>query len=361
MKYTIYTFWIALFAIGLISCSEKKQETQKPVRPVKYQEIGYSGGEKIRTFSGTAQTDKVINLSFRNSGIITLFDIKLGQKVKKGQLIAKLDNVQSRLAYEQALTQLNSAESQMNTAKLSLNRIRSLYEKGSSSLSDFESAKNAYRTAQESYQSAQRGVDIQREQVRFGFLYAPSDGVISAVNAEMDENVGPGQTIAILNAGVDMEIVLGIPESIINGVKQDMEVLVNFSSLPSKVFKAKVTEISPSVDINTATYPIRIRLVNTSEEIKSGMAANVTFDFKESGTYDNILVVPANAVGEDSNGRFVFLIVEHENRTIVKKHPIKIGNLNTEGFEIVSGLEAGQKIATAGLQILLDGQEVKLK
>ena len=113
-----------------------------------------------------------------------MFDIKLGQKVKKGQLIAKLDNVQSRLAYEQALTQLNSAESQMNTAKLSLNRIRSLYEKGSSSLSDFESAKNAYRTAQESYQSAQRGVDIQREQVRFGFLYAPSDGVISAVNAE---------------------------------------------------------------------------------------------------------------------------------------------------------------------------------
>ncbi len=133
MKQFTNIFIVAILASLFFSCAEEKKPEEKFLRPVKYQEVGYMGGKKIRTFSGTAQTDKVINLSFRNTGIITQFDIKLGQKVRKGQILARLDNVQSRLAHEQAITQLNSAESQMNTAKLSLNRVRSLYEKGSSS------------------------------------------------------------------------------------------------------------------------------------------------------------------------------------------------------------------------------------
>ena len=361
MKRIVKIFSVAVIAGLLFSCSEEKKETKKFIRPVKFQKVGYLGGEKIRTFSGTAQTDKSINLSFRNSGIITQFNIKLGQKVKKGQLLAKLDNVQSRLSYEQAVTQLNSAESQMNTAKLSLNRVRSLYEKGSASLSDFESAKNAYKTAQEGYQSAKRGVAIQQEQVRYGYLYAPEDGVIAAVTSEIDENISPGSAVATLNAGTDMEITLGIPESVINGVKNNMIVDVDFSSLPDKKFKAKVTEVAPAVDVNTATYPVRVTVTNPSDKIKSGMASNVTFDFGDHKNNNTILVVPANAVGEDSNGRFVFLIEGEGDATKVKKQQIAIGNLTAEGFEVKSGLSAGQKIATAGLQTLLDGQEVKLQ
>ena len=151
-----------ILLVTIISCGKEEKKEEKLVRPVKYQEVSYLGNEKVRTFSGTAQTDKIINLSFRNSGIITEFNIKLGRLVKKGQLLAKLDNVQSRLSYEQAVSQLNSAASQMNTAKLNLNRVRSLYEKGSSPLSDFEAAKNSFKTAQESHKSGERGVEIQQ-------------------------------------------------------------------------------------------------------------------------------------------------------------------------------------------------------
>ncbi|RNC80198.1 MAG: efflux RND transporter periplasmic adaptor subunit [Winogradskyella sp.] len=361
MKQGLKIFSLVLTTLLLIACKEEEKVIEKLIRPVKFQEIGYLGGEKIRSFSGTAQTDKIINLSFRNTGIITQFDIKLGQLVKKGQLLARLDNVQSRLSYEQAVTQLNSAESQMNTAKLSLNRTRSLFEKGSASLSDFESAKNAYKTAQESFQSAKRGVGIQQDQINYGYIYAPEDGVIASVTAEIDETVSPGQSVATLNAGTDMEITLGIPESVINGVKQNMNVDVDFASLPGKQFKAKVTEVAPAVDANSATYPVRVKVTNPSEEIKSGMAANVTFDFGDRKNSNTILVIPANAVGEDSNGRFVFLIENEGNKSRVKKHKITLGNLTAEGFEIKSGLSAGQKIATAGLQTLLDGQEVKLQ
>ncbi|MEM1321896.1 MAG: efflux RND transporter periplasmic adaptor subunit [Bacteroidota bacterium] len=358
MKYFLFLFVLATL---LSSCQEAPKVEENFIRPIKYGTIGYAKAKKINTFSGTAQTDKVINLSFRNTGIITQFNIKLGQKVRKGQLLGRLDNVQSRLSYEQALTQLNSAESQMNTTKLSLNRVRTLFEKGSASLSDFEAAKNAYNTAVESFESAKRGVDIQKEQVRFGFLYAPASGTISKVIAEQDENVGIGQTVAILNAGKNMEIVIGIPESIINGVQQDMLASVNFSSLPGKNFAAKVKEIAPAVDGNTATYPVRLTIKEAKGEVKSGMAANVSFDFSDSTKMSNTLVVPLPAVGEDSDGRFVFLVEEQGDSTVVKKHPIKIGEMSKDGFEVLSGLSAGQKIATAGLQTLLDGQKVELK
>ncbi|MEO1484960.1 MAG: efflux RND transporter periplasmic adaptor subunit [Bacteroidota bacterium] len=362
MKYIIMTRYFVLFSLGLFlfGCGGKEEAPKKVLRPVKFQEVGYLGGEKVRTFSGTAQTEKIINLSFRASGIITQYDVKLGQKVKKGQLLARLDNVQSRLAYEQSITQLNSAASQMNTAKLNLNRVRTLYEKGSASLSDFEAAKNSFKTAEESHKSAKRGVDIQAEQIQYGYIYAPENGTIASVTAEIDENVQAGQAVAVLNAGTEMEISLGIPESVINGVSEGMEVQVNFSAIADTAFKGKITEVSPAVDANTATYPVMATVVNPTNDIKSGMAANVTFDFGERKV-ENTLVVPAYAVGEDSNGRFVFLVEDKGETTTVKKHPIKVGNLSSEGFEVVSGLSVGQKIATAGLQTLLNGQEVKLQ
>ncbi|MEM1119249.1 MAG: efflux RND transporter periplasmic adaptor subunit [Bacteroidota bacterium] len=358
IKYSLFLFFLATV---VVACQEAPKVEENFVRPVKYETVGYANVQKMSTFSGTAQTDKVVNLSFRNTGIITQFNVNLGQRVRRGQLLGKLDNVQARLAYEQSITQLNSAESQMNTAKLSLNRVRTLFEKGSAALSDFESAKNAYKTAEEGFQSAKRGVAIQKEQIQFGYLYAPASGVISKVLAEKDENVNPGQTVAVLNAGDNMEIVVGIPESVINGVQQDMTAAVDFSALPNKKFTAQVTEIAPAVDANTATYPVKLAVKGTKNGIKSGMAANVTFNFSEPTSNDSTLIVPLPAVGEDSNGRFVFLIEEKGENATVKKHPIKIGQINQQGFEVTSGLSAGQKIATAGLQTLLDGQTVKLR
>ncbi len=361
MKHTILTLGLLIATIFFVSCKEDKKEEKPPLRPVSYQEVSLLGGEAIRTFSGTANTDKVINLSFRNGGIITEFNLKIGQAVQKGQLLARLDNVQSRLNYENSVSSLNSAESQMNTAKLSLNRVRSLFEKGSAALSDYEAAKNSYRTAVESYESAKRTVSIQQEQIRYGYLYAPENGTIAKVNAEIDENVTAGQNIAVLNAGTDMEIALGLPENVINLIKENMPVAIHFSSLQNKEFNGKITEVSPSIDASTSTYPVRIKIINPTHDIKSGMAANVTFQFGNKQSSIKTLVIPAKAVGEDTEGNFVFLIDESNNKTIVKKQPVTIGKLTSQGFAVTKGLSAGQKIAVAGLQTLLDGQEVKLQ
>lgn len=361
MKYLKGLLPLIILSLCVVSCGSEQKKEKNYVRPVLHEKVAFYGAKSVRTFSGTSRTDKIINLSFRSNGIITLFDLKLGQRVKKGQLLSKLDNVQSRLAYEQALAQLHSAESQMNTAKLSLNRVMSLYEKGSASLSDLEAAKNSFKTASQGYEATKRGVEIQKEQVRFGYLYAPEDGVISAVNVEIDENARPGQPIATLNAGTAMEIFIGIPESAINVVEQGMETDISFTSLPEGNFKGTVTEIAPSIDQNTSTYPIRVTIKDPSAEIKSGMAANVSFNFKNEEVDKKHLVVPSYAVGEDSDGRFVYLIEEKGGKFFIKKQHVEIGALSGKGFEVRSGLSEGQKIATAGLQTLLEGQEVRLQ
>ncbi len=361
MNYSInQVLYTSVLLFMAVACGGKEEKTEKTIRPVQYQEVSYFGSLQERTFSGTARTDKVINLSFRNTGIIVKFDLKLGQQVKKGQLLAQLDNVQARLGYEQSLAGLNSSLSQLNTAKLALDRARSLYEKGSAPLSDFESAKNSFRTAQASYESEKRSVTIQEEKIRYGFLYAPEDGIISTVNAEIDENVTAGQVIAVLNAGNEMKINLGLPESVINNVIAGMPVKVNFSALAGQEFTGSVSEVSPSVDRNTATYPVSIHIDNGNNGVKSGMAANVTFNFGANEDNQSTLVIPASAVGEDGAGRFVFVIKENNATATVEKSRIEIGALRNDGFEVKKGLELGQKIATAGLQTLLDGQEVRL-
>ena len=340
----------------------QEEEAYRPLRPVQHETVRYSGGATTRTFSGTAETRSIVNLSFRSGGVITLFGMRVGQTVQRGELLARLDNVAARLSYEQAITAQNSAASQTNTAKLALDRVRALYEKGTASLSDYENARNSFRTAEASLESAERSVEIQRDQMSYGFIYAPESGTIAAVSAEVNENVNAGQTVAVLNAGHDMEIAVGLPESVINRISEGMEVSVEFSAVTASNFRGEITEIAPSVDPNTATYPVRVIVAEPNNQIRTGMAANVTFGFEDQDELGGLLTVPASAVAEDGDGRFVYVIESLAGDSAsVRKQPVTIGRLTTEGFEIREGLVAGETIATAGLQTLLDGQLVRLR
>ena len=139
-----------------------------------------------------------------------------------------------------------------------------------------------------------------------------------------------------------------------------MKVQVTFTAIPDETFAAVVTEVAPALDKNTSTYPVRVTITQIDKRIKSGMAANVIFEFVDDSIERNKLVIPASGVGEDGDSRFVFLIQESDTQYKVVKQPITIADLTPEGFIVTSGLERGQRIATAGLQTLLDGQKVKL-
>ena len=347
--------YVFIAAIVVFSgCGGKEEKKEEVLRPVKFQVVGTADGQQIRTFSGTAKAGDEIQLSFRSSGIIAEINAKVGQTVKKGDLIARLDNIEATLAYEKAVSALRAAESSMNTAKTELERIKALYERQGVSLSDYQAAKNSYQSALDQYESAKRNKSIQQTQVSYGFIYAPSDGIIADTDGAQNENISAGQVIAVLNAGADINVEVGLPENVINKVQLGMDTEITFSALEEK-FTASVIEVAPIVDPGSATYLVKIGITNASTAIKPGMAANVTFNFRSGDAADgNTLIIPLKAVGEDGNGNFVFVIEPDDQQTgTVKKQSVEVGELTPDGFKVMKGLTEGQMIATAGLQTCL--------
>jgi membrane fusion protein, multidrug efflux system len=357
MKKAILTTFTLLLLFG---CKSKEESKQISLRPVKYQIVGSSESATIRTFSAIAQAGDEIELSFRSSGIITELNVDVGDVVNKGDLIARLDNIQANLSYQQSISNVNGAQSTLNTAITNLARIKTLYEKGSKSLRDYESAKNTFDNAEAQYESAMQNKGIEATQVSFGFIYASAGGTIVRKEKELNENVRPGQLIAVLNAGDELNIQVGLPESVINQVTLDMKARITFSAIADTI-DGKVFEISPVAESSSATYPVKLTIDNSYKDIRPGMAANVTFVFPNENSNTDIPIIPVKAVGEDGVGNFVFLIEsEGEDQAKVIKQYVDLGELTPDGFEVVKGLSNGQKIATAGLQTLLDNQKVRL-
>jgi len=350
---------LMIIALMVLGCKDKEPDKEPPLRPVKYEVVGSEGSSMVRTFSAIAQAGDEIELSFRSSGIITELNIDVGRVVKKGTLLASLDNIQANLSLQQSISDVNSAQSTLNTTRTNLDRIKVLFEKGSKSLREYESAKNSYDNALAQYESAIKNRDIQATKVSYGFIYASDDGTIVRKDSELNENVQAGHVVGVLNAGDEINIRVGMPESVINRIELGMKAEVTFSAITDTI-TAEVFEISPVLEANSATYPVKFSLQSANTNIRPGMAARATIRFNDDADARDLPIIPVKAVGEDGTGNFVFVIEDQGEQAIVKKTYIELGQLTPDGFEIEGGISNGQKIATAGLQTLLDNQKVKV-
>lgn len=354
----IKLFHLMAMIFILFACGDKpNQHVDEIIRPVKYVRVSLTGGIQQKTFTGVSESGSQTNLSFRRNGLITKINVKIGDRVRKGQMLGQLDNKDIDLAYEQMKARLQSAKMQMETAQSNFNRIKELYQSGSASLYDYEQSENAYVGANSGYHTAQKSLDLQRSQYDYAKIVAPTAGVVSRVNAEVNEFAQAGITIIVMDAGDGiMEINVGIPESYISKLNNGDQVEVKINN---KIVEGTITEVGFSSS-GSAVYPVIVQLNNSNPDLRPGMPASVTFTFG-SNDGEQFLTVPMPSVGEDSEGNFVFLIETNDDIIgIVKKQHVEIGKLNKDGFRIISGLSEGQKIATAGLQTLLDGQKVKL-
>lgn len=346
------------------ACNRHKVEKEEILRPVRYMIAGSAESRQVRTFSGWARVGSDVTLSFRNAGIIVEKNVSKGQFVKKGTLLGRLDNIETQLAYEKTLSELERAQSEMNTSETNFNRIKYLYEQGAKPLIEYENARNLYTSAATQYETALRNRDIQKAQLEYGFIYAPMNGIVLQTEGGVNERVNAGHNFVVLNVSDGrMKVTVGLPESVINRIRLNMPVEIKFPVISETTFSGEIIEISPDVAKESATYPVDIAIINPTDQIKPGMAANVLFDFTDQNQGDGEhIVIPVNTVGEDADGNFVFIVLPEDELTgTVQKRKVEIGSLTTEGFEILDGLSTGDKVVTAGLQTLLDGQKVRLQ
>lgn len=346
----------------VLSCADDQSEQSEVIRPVRYQQVLLAGGEQSRTFSGTSKAETEAKLSFKVSGTLTSVNVKVGDRLKKGDLIASVDDSDAQLNYEKSLVALEKSRIQKETAKSTLDRVKGLYENNNVSLQDYEAAKTSYATANAAHDADIRNVELHKRKLADYKLYAPISGIITSVNAQKNENVRPGQVIAVMNVGDEIEIIVGVPESFISKTKAGGNVTVRFSSISDQVFDGTISEVAYSISGQSSTYPVTVKLAAPTKDIRPGMSADVTFIFADEGNdTPQKIIAPVAAVGKDTKGNFVFVLNRDTDSTYrVEKRMITVGELLPEGFEIISGISENELIATAGLNTLMDGMKVRL-
>jgi RND family efflux transporter MFP subunit len=350
----------ALMIMLLAACGGEKPTEQEIIRPVRCEEVRPAGGSLERTFAGTAKAGTESRLSFRVPGAIEKVAVKVGDRVGKGDLIARLDDTDYRLQVQESLAALANARAQARNADATYERVRALYENRNASRNDLDAARAASESAESTVRASATRLELTRSQLRYTRLTAPVSGAIAAVPAEVNENVSAGQVVAILTSGALPEVISAIPESLISLIRRDMPVTVRFDALGGLVFPARVTEVGVAAISRASTFPVTVRLEKSSPTIRPGMAAEITFLMSRTDG-DAGFLVPPEAVGEDREGRFV-LVVEAIDKElgIVHRRAVTVGELRSDGLEVSSGLKEGDTVVTAGISRLDDGQEVRL-
>lgn len=354
-------FLIVSMATALMAgCGGEQTETEEIIRPVRFQQVYSTGGRRVRTFSGTARAGVESRLSFKVPGTVRRVAVKVGDSVQAGQLIAELDPEDYRLEVQRAQAALAQARAQERNAEAEFNRARELYENASISLSEYDAARAAFESARESVNAYERSLELARLQLSYARLTAPLAGAVAAVDVEVNENVQQGQAVVFLTSGSLLEVEVGIPEVLITHISEGSDVSVGFDALPGRTFPAVVTEVGVAALGTSTTFPVTVSLEDSDPDIRSGMAAEVAFLFESEDQRERYLA-PPQAVGEDREGRFVFIVEPTEpGLGVIRRRAVEVGELTAAGLEVFGGLSDGDRLVTAGWSKIEDGMVVRL-
>jgi RND family efflux transporter MFP subunit len=348
-----------LAAASLAGCSSPPPE-EEPIRPVRTEQVFRTKGSRLRTFSGTARAGVESRLSFKVAGTVRRIPVEIGDTVRAGQLLAELDPKDYELQVEDAEASLAQARARARNAGSNLDRVRGLYENNNASQNDYDAARAESEYSAAQVASNEKRLELSRLQLSYTRLLSPLDGAISAVEAEVNENVSIGQTAVVLTSGKRPEVRVAMPEVFIARVREGATVDVTFDALPGESFEAVITEVGVTAGGLATTFPVTVSLRDASPEILPGMAAEVAIRFETADGRDR-MIVPPFAVAEDRRGRFVFVAEPGEGElATARRRNVKIGDLTGDGLEILEGLSEGELLITAGVSRIEDGMQVRL-
>jgi multidrug efflux system membrane fusion protein len=354
------TFVVISFIIVLSACKEQVPELVERIRAIKTVTVTERASGQLRKFSGVMEATDKSSLSFEVSGNVQKMLVKVGDKVKKGQVIAVLDKRPFQLNVEASEAALGRAKVQLADKKADMDRyerIRKL-DPGAVSQASLDQSKAAYQSAQNQVSYATSQLNLARRDLEKTELRAPFDGVIGEKHVEAFQEVIRGKPIFNIFAEGAMEASIQIPETIIKKVYVGLRGEIRFPTEPDHVYKGAVSEVS-SVAGAANAFPVKVALLNPRERVRPGMTAEVSFLF--SGADEEVpylIPISALAPGDDEARAYVF-VFDPETST-VKKTPIQGGGVTDNDVVVTKGLKGGDIVAVAGVSFLRDGQKVKL-
>lgn len=353
--YGLAAIVIALCSIGGMIWNSHRQAkaVTDDITVVQTAVIGAASAAQEYTYSGEVRGRYESQLAFQVSGKIIKRNVELGSVVNVGDVLMQIDPKDIQQTVNSASAQVYSAESQLRLAESNLNRFRQLYEDGAVGRMTYEQYVSAYEVAAAAVQQASSQRTQGANQLDYSLLRTDKPGVVSAIRAEAGQVVSAGQPVLTVVQDGEREVEISVPENRIEELRKTQQIKVTFWALSNVSAEGKVREIAPMADPITRTYKVRISLLNPPPEMKLGMTAAVSLINSEA---QPTATVPLAAIYQNGDTPCVWVVTDDT----VALRPIKTGKFGNGTIQVIAGLQQGDRIVTAGVHRLNEGQKVKL-
>lgn len=345
---------LVLATATLAGCTQEAPPPPPPVRPV-LSVVAAPQTIADRGFSGTVQPRYSTDRAFRVLGRITTREVDVGDTVKPGQLLAALDPTVQDLAVRSFEAELSKSEAQLNNARSTEDRQKQLVARTASTQADLDAAVQSRESAAAAVATARSSLAKAREQFGYTRLIADTGGIVTATSAEVGQVVAPGQTVITIAQAEVREAVVDVPDDIAKGMRPGDAFEVTLQIDESVKAAGKVREVAPQADASTRSRRIRITLDAPPPAFRLG--STVTALPRATGA--GHIALPATAVLAKDGGTRVWVV--DETALTVATRPVVLAGPGSQGIVLVaSGIEAGARVVTAGVNSLVEGQKVKL-
>ena len=342
MKYTKLTLIALAIASMMTACSSKDtstattgQDAQKAAPVVSVITAQAEDVDITNTFTSNIEPYATNNIVSQTAGRIVSIRTEVGQKVRKGQLLATMDDVnlaKTRMQYVNDSTELA--------------RLTELYNIGAVAQADYDMAKLALNITKKTYYNLAENT----------YLRSPINGVVTARNYDKGDMYSMTQPIFVVEQIQPVKMLVNVSESLFTEVNKGMEFDISVDAYPNEVFKGTVNLLYPTVSATTHTFPVEVICQNTDERLRPGMFARVTANF---GTNHHVVVPDVAVVKQQGSGEHFIYVLNADNTVTYTK--VELGRRLGNRYEIVSGIKEGDKIVTEGQVRLKNGVSVTVK
>ena len=315
--------------------------------------IKLAAGETV-SLTGTVQAQTEVNYAFRIDGRMIDRPVRVGDAVRPGQLLARLDASNEESGLASARAQLASARAQAVEQRNNFNRQKQLLEQRFISQAAFDQIAANVQSAEATVTSAQSQVEIAQNRVSYTRLVADAPGTVAAVGAEPGEVVPAGRMVVQAARKEGRDAVFDVPAQIKDRAPANREITVTLTTDPNVTAKGRVREVSPRADPVTGTFKVRVGLIDAPAGLRLGSTVTGSMKMDAAAAIE----IPGSALVRQG-GQTAVWIVDPKTQT-VSQRPIRVASHDADRVVLAGGLEPGDVVVTAGVQELHPGQKVRL-
>lgn len=333
-----------------------EQDKSSPVR-VKTARVTLQPMGERAVYSGTVIPIDEARISTKVMGTIEAIPFDEGERVEQGQLVVKLRSKEIEAKRAQAEAAITEAEAHFKNAQTNLKRIESLFEKKAATQKELDDMRTAFESVKARLQTAREMKKEVEELLQYAEIQAPFTGVITAKMMKVGNLATPGQPILKLENLDNLRVVAKVPESDVQELQEgqlvQVEITASGAGTNGQTVANAIRQIVPSADRMSRQFEVHVPIQNPENRIKPGMYARVMMEQSGSAT----LLVPKNAVFRRGQLEGVY-VVDPESRAQLRW--VRTGQLFEDQIEILSGVNADERVVTDGHQQLVDGQPVEV-